>query len=74
MHKSRPVPRPLVPESALWPTDRFRPSNALPEVNGVRGLKLAAWEHEYRLFQQGFAMELNCCLLARQEELKHRLP
>ena len=68
------MPRPPVPESALWPADRLHPSNALPKDNGVQGLKLAIWEHEYRLFQRGFAMELNCCLLACQEELKHRLP
>ena len=72
--KSRPVPRPPVPESALWPADRLRPSNVLPEDSGVQGLKLAVWEHEYRLFRRGFARELNCCLLARQEELKRRLP
>ena len=74
LRKSRPVPRPPVPKSALWPVDRLCPRNALPEDNGVQGLKLAVWDHEYLLFRRGFAMELNCCLLARQEELKHRLP
>ena len=74
MCKSQPVPRPLAPKSVLWPADRLRPSNTLPKDSGVRGLKLTVWEHEYRLFRRGFAMELNCCLLARQEELKHRLP
>ena len=54
--------------------DRLHPSNALPKDSGVQGLKLTIWEHEYRLFRRGFAMELNCCLLARQEELKRRLP
>ena len=72
--KSQPVPRPPVPESALWPADWLRPSNALPEDSGVQGLKLTVWECEYRLFRRGFANELNCCLLARQEELKRRLP
>ena len=56
--KSRPVPRPPVPEFALWPMDRLQPSNKLPEDSGVRGLKLAVWEHEYRRFRRGFAMEL----------------
>ena len=73
-HKSQPVPQPLVPKSTLWPVDRLRPSNALPEDNRVRGLKLAVWEHEYQLFRRGFTMELNCCLLACQEELRRRLP
>ena len=72
--KSWPVPQPPVPESTLWPVDRLHPSNALPEDSGVRGLKLTAWEHEYQLFRQRFAMELNCCLLAHQEELRRCLP
>ena len=72
--KSWPMPRPPVPESTLWPADRLRPSNALPEDSGVQGLKLAVWEHEYRMFRRGFARELNCCLLAHQEELRHCLP
>ena len=74
MCKSWPVPRPPVPESALWPADRLHPSNALPEDSRVQGLKLAIWVHKYRLFRLGFAMELNCCLLARQEELRRCLP
>ena len=72
--KSLPVLQPPVPESTLWPADWLRPSNALPEDSRVWGLKLAVWEHEYRLFRRGFTMELNCCLLAHQEELRHRLP
>ena len=63
-----------MPESAQWPADRLRPSNLIPEVPGVQGLKRAAWEEEYSLFQRGFASELSCCLLARQEELRRRLP
>ena len=73
-HKSRRVPRPPAPESAQWPADRLHPSNLVPEVPGVQGLKHVAWEEEYSLFQRGFASELSCCLLARQEELKRRLP
>ena len=46
--KSRPIPRPPIPESALWPADRLRPSNALPKVNRVQGLKLTIWEQECR--------------------------
>ena len=72
--KSRRVPRPPAPESAQWPADRLRPSNLVPEVPEVQGLKRAVWEEEYSLFRRGFASELSCCLLARQEELKHRLP
>ena len=72
--KSRPVPRPPVPESAQWPADRLRPSRHLPVDHGVQGLKLITWELEYRLFQKVFESELSCCLLARQEELKRRLP
>ena len=68
------MPQPSVPESVLWPVDQLRPSNALPKDSGVQGLKLAVWEHEYRLFRRGFATELNCCLLVRQEELRRRLP
>ena len=72
--KSQRVPRPPVPESAQWPADCLRPSNVIPEVPEVQGLKRAAWEEEYSLFRWGFASELSCCLLARQEELRRRLP
>ena len=72
--KSRPVPWPLVPESAQWPVDQLRPSRLIPVDHGVQGLKLVTWELEYHLFQKVFKSELSCCLLARQEELKHRLP
>ena len=63
-----------MPESTQWPADRLHPSNLVPEVPGVQGLKHAAWEEEYSLFRRGFVLELSCCLLARQEELRHRLP
>ena len=63
-----------MPESAQWPADRLHPSNIVPEVPGVQGLKCAAWEEEYSLFRRGFASELSCCLLTRQEELRRRLP
>ena len=72
--KSRRVPRPPAPESTQWPADRLRPSNIVPEVPEVQDLKRAVWEEEYSLFRRGFASELSCCLLARQEELSHRLP
>ena len=72
--KSRQVPRPPAPESVQWPADQLHPSNIVPKVPEVRGLKRAAWEEEYSLFRRGFASELSCCLLARQEELRHRLP
>ena len=72
--KSRPVPRPPVPESVQWPVDRLRPSRRVPVDHRVRGLKLVTWELEYRLFQRAFESELSCCLLARQEELRRRLP
>ena len=72
--KSRPVPRPPVPESVQWPADRLRPSRRVPAEHGVRGLRLVTWELEYRLFQRVFESELSCCLLAQQEELKRRLP
>ena len=72
--KSRQVPRPPVPKSAQWPADRLRPTNLVPEVPGVQGLKRAAWEEEYSLFRRGFALELSCCLLAWQEELRCCLP
>ena len=72
--KSQRVPRPLEPESALWPADQLRPSNSIPKVRGVQGLKLTKWEQEYHLFHQAFMLELSCCLLAQQEELKHHLP
>ena len=72
--KSRRVPRPPAPESEQWPADRLRPSNIVPEVPEVQGLKRVAWEEEYSLFRRGFASELSCCLLARQEELRRRLP
>ena len=65
---------PPVPESVQWPADRLRPSNLVPEVPGVQGLKRVAWEEEYRLFRRGFASELSCCLLNRQEELRRCLP
>ena len=73
-HKSQPVPRPPAPESVEWPADRLRPSKRVPVDHGVRGLKLVTWELKYRLFQKAFESELSCCLLARQEELKRRLP
>ena len=60
--------------TAQWPADRLRPSNLVPEVPEVQGLKRAVWEEEYSLFRRGFVSELSCCLLARQEELKRRLP
>ena len=41
--KSRQVLRPHTPESTQWPVDRLRPSNRVPKVPGVRGLKLATW-------------------------------
>ena len=63
-----------MPESVQWPADRLRPSQHVPVDHGVRGLKLVTWELEYCLFQKVFESELSCCLLARQEELKHRLP
>ena len=72
--KSWQVPRPPAPESAQWPADRLRPSNIVPEVPEVQGLKRIAWEEEYSLFRRGFTSELSCCLLARQEELRRRLP
>ena len=72
--KSRRVPRPPGPESAQWPADGLHPSNLVPEVPEVQGLKRAAWEEEYSLFQRGFTSELSCCLLARQEELRRCLP
>ena len=71
--KSWRVPWPPVPKSTLWPADRLRPSNLIPEVPGVWGLKLTTWEEEYHLFQRGFASELSCCLLTRQEELRRHL-
>ena len=73
-HKSRPVPHPPMPESVQWPTDRLCPSCRVPVDHGVQGLKLVTWELEYRLFQKVFESEPSCCLLARQEEPKHRLP
>ena len=72
--KSQRVPRPPTPESVQWPADRLCPSNLMPEVPGVQGLKCATWEEEYSLFRWGFASELSCCLLAWQEELRRRLP
>ena len=72
--KSQPVPWPPVPESTQWPTDRLHPSWRVPVDHGVRGLKLVTWELKYRLFQKVFESELSCCLLARQEVLRHRLP
>ena len=72
--KSRPVPHPPAPESVEWPADRLHPSKRVPVDHGVQGLKLVTWELEYRLFQKAFESELSCCLLARQEELKRRLP
>ena len=72
--KSWPVPQPPAPESVQWPADRLRPSRRIPMDHGVRGLKLVTWELKYRLFQKVFESELSCCLLARQEELKRRLP
>ena len=73
-HKSRRVPWPPTPESVEWPADRLCPSNRIPEVPEVQGLKRVAWEEEYSLFRRGFASELSCCLLNRQEELRRRLP
>ena len=73
-HKSRPVLWPPMPESAQWPTDQLRPSRCVPADHGVQGLKLVTWQLEYRLFQKVFESELSCCLLTRQEELRHRLP
>ena len=61
--KLQPMLHPPVPESVLWPADQLRPSNSLPKVSGVQGLKLAAWEQEYCLFHRVFASELSCCLL-----------
>ena len=61
-------------ESAQWPADRLRPSRCVPVDHGVWGLKLVTWELEYCLFQKVFESELSCCLLARQEELRRRLP
>ena len=72
--KSRPVLRPPMPESAQWPVDQLCPSRRVPVDHGVKGLKLVTWELKYRLFQWVFKSELSCCLLARQEELKCRLP
>ena len=72
--KSRPVLWPPVPESTQWPTDRLRPSQLVPKDHRVQGLKLITWGLEYRLFQKVFKSELSCCLLACQEELRHRLP
>ena len=72
--KSQPVMRPPVPESIQWPADRLRPSRLVPVDHGVQGLKLVTWELEYHLFQKVFESELSCCLLARQEELRHCLP
>ena len=63
-----------MPESTQWPADRLRPSNLVPEVPEVQGLKRTAWEEEYSLFRQGFVLELSCFLLARQEELRRHLP
>ena len=63
-----------MPESVQWPADWLRPSQRIPVDHGVQGLKLITWELEYRLFQKAFKSELSCCLLARQEELKRRLP
>ena len=63
-HKSWPVPRPPMPESTQWPTDRLHPSRHVPVDHGAWGLKLVTWELEYRLFQKVFESELNCCLLA----------
>ena len=73
-HKSQPVPQPPVPESMQWPADRLRPSRLIPVDHEVQGLKLVAWELEYCLLQKVFKSELSCCLLARQEELRCRLP
>ena len=73
-HKSWPVSQPPVPESAQWPADWLRPSCLVPMDHGVWGLKLVTWELEYHLFQKVFESELSCCLLACQEELRHRLP
>ena len=72
--KSRPVPQPPMPESVQWPVDQLHPSRRVPMDHGVCGLKLVTWELEYRLFQKAFESELSCCLLARQEELRHHLP
>ena len=46
----------------------------LMRTRRVRGLKLVTWELEYHLFQKVFELELSCCLLAHQEELKRCLP
>ena len=59
--KSRPVPRPPVPESIQWPADRLRPSRHIPVDHRVQGLKLITWELEYHLFQKVFESELSCC-------------
>ena len=72
--KSQQVLHPPEPESALWPVDQLHPSNHIPKVKGVQGLKLAEWEQEYHKFHRGFVSELSCCLQAQQEELKCHLP
>ena len=48
--KSQQVPHPPTPESTQWPADRLRPSNLVPKVPGVWGLKCDAWEEEFSLF------------------------
>ena len=60
--KSWQVLWPPVPESVLWLAEWLCPSNHVPEVGGVRGLKLTKWEQEYHRFCGVFMSELKHCL------------
>ena len=72
--KSQQALQPPEPEFTLWPADQLCPSNCIPKVSNVQGLKLTEWEQEYHKFCTAFTSELSCCVLAQQEELKDHLP